>query len=149
MAMERKAKPMGNFFKFTEIGQMACGKVRAFRSSENGDFVILEPAIIRPSKDGKLACYATAPIGLSTDMLQKVDARSDVGKLLLFKFVGKEPTKKGSPLKVFEVLDLEQHEYDQLLNRSEDHSSEPYMTAPRNDATGDDPLADSQDDLPF
>ena len=118
MAQERQAGPMSSFFKFTEIGQVAAGFVKRHFSGDNGDAFVLAPAVLRETATGQPKTYHGAAVGLSTDMLRKVDTRADVGKFLSLQFIGTEPSKKGSPTKLFKVLELTAGEFDMMAARS-------------------------------
>lgn len=152
MATERKVRAMSSFFKFTEIGDMAAGKVREFKSGENGTFMILSPVLVRKGRKGTVEQFQSAAVGLKTDLSLKIDTRSDIGALLQCTYTDDEPTKKGNPKKIFTVLLLTQDEIGKLAATADrSHKDEPYHVEPEEkseiaDETEDD---SEDDDLPF
>ena len=150
MAQERKAKPMGAFFKFTEIGQSVAGKIAEFKNGADNVFMIIDSPVLRSSKKEKPVQYLTAAVGLATDIATKIDRRKDAGKYFYIEYNDTEPTTKGSPKKLFKVLEITPQEFHSLEQMSERRTSDPYTT--HNTAIDDDKpevTDNAQDDLPF
>lgn len=150
MATKREARPLAEFFKFRSIGQVVAGKVDTFGKSGQFDtqYMTLVPAIIRESKDGTPRLFGSIAVGLSADLLAKINPRTDTGVYLAIEFTGREPSKKGSPKKVFEVSELSEAEFSRLESRANKETagnayrSDVHDDVPPNDLEGD-------DDLPF
>lgn len=147
---ERNAGPMAGFFKFTAKGQAIAGIVKRHFNGDNGHAFILSPCVIKSEPDGETTTYQAAAVGLSTDMLIKVDVAADVGKCLLFEFVDTEASKKGSPRKIFRVGELTTGELDKMFTRAKTNIPEPYQP-PSKTAAVESPsdMADEDDELPF
>lgn len=146
MATKREARQLSEFFKFREVGQIVAGVADKFGQSGKFDtqYVVFEPALLRASKDATPTKYGSLAIGLSADLLAKVSPRNDVGRYLSIEFTGYEPSPKGQPKKIFEVLELTGEEFGRLEKRaSGDYSHAFRVDAPTNGNTDDD------DDLPF
>lgn len=147
MAQERTVRPMGAFFKFTRIGQWAAGKVARGNETENGPFIVFEPVLIH-AEDGPPRMYESAAIGLSTDLSLKIDYKLDVGNLLLIEFADTEPTKKGSPKKVFRVSVLTPAELTNLAVGADGSNRHTAYVAPGTQTTPG-ALQDEPDEFPF
>lgn len=149
MATKREARPLAEFFKFRAIGQVVAGKVDTFGKSGQFDtqYMTLVPAIIRESKDGTPRLFGSIAVGLSADLLAKINPRTDTGVYLAIEFTGREPSKKGSPKKVFDVSELTEAEFTRLETRADRTTS---GNAYRSDVHDDIPNdLEGDDDLPF
>ena len=151
MAKEREAKPISSFFKFTDIGDMAAGTIREFRKSQFGEFFVLSPAFLRRGRKGKVERYESAAITIASDMISKIDSSKDKGLSLSITFDDTEPTKKGSPKKLYKVLELEPQEQKQLASTADnEHRDEAYIVSKSEaDDSGIPADDDDDDDLPW
>ena len=147
MPMKREARQLSEFFKFKSVGQIVVGQVDKFGSAGQYDtqFMILSPVCIRVSKDGTPQKFGSVALGLSADLLSKINPRKDLGSYLSIEFTGREPSKKGKPKKVFEVMELTGDEFSKLEKRAMgDYEGNAYRSDRDDDTNGDD-----EDDLPF
>jgi hypothetical protein len=149
MATQRTAAPMSAFFKFTKIGQKIAGRIHQYRTNDQGGFVILRPAILRDSRSDTFHAYESAAVGLATDLKLKITQR-DEGKYISVEWTDQEPTKKGSPRKIFDVLELSGDEMKTLAAGADmSHRTELYRGRDGDaNAAGDQTIPDD-DDLPF
>lgn len=150
---ERTAGPMAGFFKFVAQGQAIAGLVKRHFNGDNGHAFILSPCVILSPDTGETKMYDAAAVGLSTDMLIKVDVHADIGKVLFFKFVSTEPSAKGSPRKIFQVGVLSPGEFDKMTMRVHSRVKDVYQPIPFPEANQTAPTAsvasDDEYDLPF
>lgn len=150
MATERTVAPMASFFKFTKIGQSIAGLISKYATNEQGGFIVLRPALIREDRASAYCGYDGAAVGLATDIRLKITDK-DTNKYVRIEFVDKEPTKKGSPRKIFRVELLERAELIALA-RDADMSNRDKQYAGRAGGHDDEmanEAAEEQDDLPF
>lgn len=143
---------MSGFFKFTQIGQAVAGRITRFAQgdSDKGPFIALSPVMVSNERGAVMQQWESCAVGLSTDLALKISER-DVGSLVTITFKDKEPTTKGSPRKIFTVMELSVDEMRELAATTDkSHRSEPYPNradektpAANNTAGADD------DDLPF
>jgi len=150
MPTKREPRELSEFFKFTTIGQVVAGKIEKFGRAGQYDtqYMILEPACIRETEDGNPRKFGGVAIGLSADLLAKINPRSDSGTYISIQFTGREPSGKGKPRKIFEVLELREDEYTRLEKRA---SGEYANNVYRSDRDSDE-LSDADEDgdgLPF
>ena len=143
MAKEREAV-RSEFVKFTTIGQAVAGLVTDFRENDNGPLIEISPVIQRAGRGKEWQRFGSVAVGLGTDLARKI-SRNDVGSLLLIEFKDKEPTTKGSDLKIFRVLELERDELAKLGLMIEPAQAKE-AAAPK---PADRQLGDDDDDLPF
>jgi hypothetical protein len=152
MATERNAKPLSEFFKFNELGDMVCGKVAEVRSSANGPFLVIERALLRRGRKGQIEAYASVAVNVASDMRGKVDLRGDAGKLMMFIYNDTEPTKHDSDKKIFRVLEITGEDFRKVLADADtSHMNDPYkrempQTVGHDDLGGNE---DGDDELPF
>lgn len=148
MATQRTAPTLAGFFKFTKVGQYIVGLMDGYRDTPtSGPIATFTPCII---SDGNVKqAWGSVAIGLSTDLKFKVE-RADRGRWFLIKFSDTEPTKKGSPRKVFTVATLDSMEEVKEMSEGVDmtHRNELYPVASAVFA-GKGEADDSEDDLPF
>lgn len=146
MPVKREARELSEFFKFKEIGQIVVGQASKFgvTGQFGTQYMVLEPALLRAAKDAKPAKFGSLAIGLSADLLAKINPRTDEGVYLSIEFVGREPSKKGSPKKMFDVSELTEDEFTRLENRASGDYLAAYRAPEVDPSSGDD-----DDDLPF
>ncbi len=147
MSKERTVAPMGGFFKFTTIGQQVAGVVKRYGNSDNGPFIVFEPVLVRNARGEQMHSFASAAVGLTTDLKLKV-SQTDVGKCLALTFTDTEPTKKDSNKKLFRVEELDRGELIDLA-RAADNSERQNVYSRSAETEGDIVAADNDDDLPF
>lgn len=150
MPMKREAQPLSEFFKFRNVGQIVAGQVDKFGTAGefNTQYMILSPVCIRESKDAKPQKFGSVAVGLSADLIAKINPRKDLGVYLSIEFTGREPSKKGQPKKVFEVQELTEDEFTKLEKKSMGEFAGNAYRNDRDDSDSDLP-ADDDDDLPF
>jgi hypothetical protein len=129
MATERHAGQLAEFFKFTKIGQAMVGRITKFGNHpQNGEFIVMEPVLIRAEPGTEAVRYAGVAVGLSTDLKWKITSPErdqsgnggDRNKFISIEFIDKEPSKKGSDKKMFRVLELTREEMISLASGKED-----------------------------
>lgn len=161
MATERHAGQLAEFFKFTKIGQAMVGRITKFGNHpQNGEFIVMEPVLIRSEPGAEAVRYAGVALGLSTDLKWKITSPErdqsksggDVNKFVSIEFIDKEPSKKGSDKKIFRVLELTRDEMVALASGKEDMNSlykRPVeaVSAPSMESGGK--PVDDDDDIPF
>jgi hypothetical protein len=146
MPVKREARELSEFFKFKQPGQIVVGVADKFgvTGQFQTQYVVFEPALLRGDANGTPTKYGSLAVGLSADLLAKISPRNDVGRYLSVQFTGHEPSKKGAPKKVFEVLELTKEEFEKMEKRASGDYSRAYRSESNGDSTGDD-----DDDLPF
>jgi len=112
--------------------------------------MVLSPVLIRQSAEGTPQKFGSVAIGLSADLISKVNMRRDVGRYISVEFVMLEPTDKGADKKIFEVNELNMLEFSKLESRATGEYQGNAYKATR-DAIEDESeaLRDDDDDLPF
>ena len=146
MPVKREARELSEFFKFKQPGQIVVGVADKFGTTGqfNTQYVVFEPALLRGDTNGTPTKYGSLAIGLSADLLAKINPRTDVGMYLSIEFTGREPSKKGAPKKVFEVLELSKEEFERMEKRASGDYARAYRAEVPANGTDDD-----DDDLPF
>jgi hypothetical protein len=148
MPMKRDAQPMSEFFKFRTVGQVVVGQIDKFGTSGVYDtqFMVLAPAIIRADPNAQPKKFGSVAVGLSADLLSKINPRKDLGVYISVEFTGTEPSRKGKPKRIFSVSEYSNLEFNKLENRAtEEFAGNAYQR----DRDDDAPPADDDDDLPF
>jgi len=151
MATERNAAPMAAFFKFTKKGQKIAGVIESYKTNDKGGFISLRPALLRDDRNGVFQAYAGAAVGLATDLKFKI-TEHDTRKAVSIEWIDSEPTKKGSPKKIFRVEMLEREELIGLAHGADmSHRQEQYRGREDDDDSipSDDTSSIDDDDLPF
>ena len=120
MAQERASREMAEFFKFSHIGQSVVGFVETFGAGGqyNTKYALFEPVLIRESDSGPLRRFGSVAIGLSADLLSKLNVNRDAQQYFGIKYIDNEPTGKGSPKKIFRVMKLEEREFLRLAEQA-------------------------------
>lgn len=156
MATERERRKMSSFFKFSEIGDTIAGQIKEFRQSQYGTFFVLSPVFVKRGRNGTVERYQSAACKLASDMLSQIDADKDKGAAVSITYYDSEPTSKGSPKKLFRVLDLDQADINKLSKAADNtHRDDPYIApdAKQSATSFDDDKSeiadDDDDDLPF
>lgn len=139
MAQHRAAQNLAEFVKLATIGAAIFGKVVRKGQTGNGDFIVMSPAAFRASSTAPFTRYEELALGLSTDLLSKIND-GDVGKILLAVYVATKPTQK-SPMKLYNVWELSPAEAKGLLDG---HDMPAEWTAPPAEASNA-----AQEEFPF
>jgi hypothetical protein len=148
MPTERKARDLSEFFKFTAFGQIVVGQVDKFfgpSGQYNTMSVVLVPALIRTNKGAQPKKYGSIALGLSGDLMAKLDMKADVHRYLSIEYVRKEPSKKGNDTKIFDVQELSEEEFSRMEAKASKEFESAAYKAPR----VSDGIASEDDDLPF
>lgn len=151
MATERNGGTMAEFFKLVKFGQKVIGRIDEYHEARNGNsaFVVISPVLIREEpKDAVMTRYHGVAIGLTTDLVRKVTDK-DIGHFLSIEYVSSEPTNKGSPRKIFRVLELEKMEMLELAREAAAVDGVYKAPARTIAADGEQAADDDGDDLPF
>lgn len=146
MGQQREAATMAEFFKFKKIGQGVAGRIIEFKKSNNGDFIVLSPVLVKDNREGGWTRYYSLALGLTTDIKMKLIPEQDKGAMFAFYYVDNQPTTKGSPRKVFVVEKLEKQEIAELsagCEKIDDVYRAPVATMAEMQH------AENEDDLPF
>lgn len=157
MPVERQSQPKTGFFKFTKKGQSVAGIARRpvtvkAGTADESTFLPMSTCIVFDGESKER--YAFVNIGLGTDLRFKIDASCE-GKFMAITFTGTEQAKKGSPKKVFRVVEFDDSEADKNAANSlyagagTSHKNDAYpvdhVPIPDDIPDGD----DEQEDLPF
>jgi hypothetical protein len=120
MAQERESREMAEFFKFTKVGQSIVGWIETFgQGGQYGTkYALFEPVLIRENESAPLRRFGSVAIGLSADLLSKLNINRDAQKYFGIKYIDNQPSGKGSPKKVFRVMQLEEREYLKLQEQA-------------------------------
>ena len=118
------ARMLPEFVKITTVGQTVAGRVKKFGDNDNGHFAVMEPVYLRDKVGGSWDKFGTAAVGLSTDILRKLDVQKDGGKFFLFQFVDTEATTRGGIKKKFKVYELDAAESSALDKKAVDRRVE-------------------------
>lgn len=150
MPTKREAQPMSEFFKFHSPGQAVAGQIDKFGHSGqfDTDFMVLAPAIIKQDRGSTPKLYGSVAVGLSADLLSKINQQKDTGIYVSVEFTHTEPSKKGSPKRIFEVNELSESEFTKLESRATREFSGNAYKKERDDSVPPNALEDD-DDLPF
>jgi hypothetical protein len=148
MPMKREAQPLSEFFKFRSRGEMVVGQIDKFGSSGQFDtqFMVLAPAIIRSDSGAQPKKFGSVAVGLSADLLSKINPRKDAGIYISIEFTGTEPNKKGSPKRIFDVNEYSESEFAKLESRANREFAGNAYQRDRDDSSA---ANDDDDDLPF
>lgn len=154
MATERVAKELAEFFKFRQIGQVVIGYVDAEGvSGQYGTrYIVMEPVLIRVTPEAAPQQFGSVALGLSADLLSKINPKKDIGRCLSIEYVKDEPSPKGNPKRIFKVLELTAQEFTALGNRSVPDNMRNVYRSDRDEIAemgGDGKVNDDDDDLPF
>lgn len=147
MATERNAGILAEFFKFSQLGSKVAGRVREFKSSDNGPFVVFEPCVIREGRNGTPTRYHSVAVGLTTDLRMKLHTPHDAGKFFALEFREKEPTSKGSDRKLFKVEELSLEEMRELAALAEQSTDGVYRKPTASNALVEN--GEDDEELPF
>lgn len=143
MAQDREAQTsLAAFYKFTTVGQSVAGLVSKTGHNDNGDFIVLAPALFRHERTAAFERSDELAVGLTTDLGMKIDPRNDKGRFLLIEFDDTEPTKRGQPKKLFRVVELTRTEIIGLRDGTFTVPDAPPRKTPEKQAA-------NQNDLPF
>lgn len=148
MAVERESREMAEFFRFDRIGQSVVGWLETFgQGGQYGTkYALFEPVVIRESEQSPLRQFGSVAIGLSADLLSKLHPTRDTGKYFGVKYIGTRPSGKGSPTKLFKVMELSEKEFLRMQEQANaDLATVPYKAE---DKPGDAP-EEFDDDLGF
>jgi hypothetical protein len=120
MANERQAapQPKADFARMTRPGQSIAGKIVRFGATDNGAFAVFSPGYLREQIGGEWEKYGTVAVGLSTDIRDKIDEKTDKNKSFVFVYDRNEPTSRGGQKKIFKVLELDDKEAGELDAKS-------------------------------
>lgn len=127
MATQRNAAALAEFAKLNEIGAAIFGQITKYGTNNSGPFVIFSPAGYRERASDKFERFQEVALGLSTDLLAKIQA-ADVGAILFIVLVATKPTQK-SPMKIFNVWAISASEARSILAGEVEVPSE-WMTPP-------------------
>lgn len=140
---------MAEFFKPKTIGQALVGRISEFLPDKgNGPFIVLEPVILKEDPKGGYVRYHSLALGLSTDLRFKLREQNHKGQWVSVEFVDTEPTSKGSPKKIFKVMQLTNAEAADFSGMIERNAGDVYRKPV--EQMRDEPVSsDDDDDLPF
>ncbi len=115
--MREREADLYEFVKIRDVGMSVAGRITRYGENENGPFIVMQPIFVQATRGGEWKKYGGAAVGLTTDLRRKVNP-PDVGRVLMLTFSDTQPSKQGTPMKMFKVYELDEREVTALSGKA-------------------------------